>query len=113
MEDLTKRVPLLNQLILKNIDQKSRVNFKQASKVINQVLENDRFYWILMMNKYHGNFKDFNQSWKSVNYRTPVDNVKQLALASQKFFNGRATRLDQPVRAQCPFPSGRSMDSES
>ena len=76
MEDLTKRVPLLNQWILKNIDQKSRVNFKRASKVINQVLDNERIYWILMMNKYNGHFKEFKASWKSVNYRTPVDNLK-------------------------------------
>ena len=57
MENLTRRVPLVNQLMLKNMDEKSRVNFKYASRAINQVLEKDRTYWILKMTKYHVTFK--------------------------------------------------------
>ena len=94
MEDLTKRVPLINQLILKNIDKKSRVNFKQTSRGVNQVLEKEKIYWILKMNKYHGNFREFKESWKIVNSKTPVNDVKQLALAVGKFFDGRASRIE-------------------
>ena len=92
MEDITKKVPLINQLILKNIDKKSRVNFKQTSRGVNQVLEKEKIYWILKMNKYHGNFREFKESWKIVNSKTPVNDVKQLALAVGKFFDGRASK---------------------
>ena len=56
MENLTKRVPMINQLILKNIDEKSRDNFKLASRGINRVIEKEKIYWILKMSKYHENF---------------------------------------------------------
>ena len=69
MENLTKRVPLINKLILKNIDEKSRVNFKQSSRGINRVLDKERIYWILKLNRYQGNFKEFKESWKMVNSR--------------------------------------------
>ena len=95
MENLTKRVPLINKLILKNIDEKSRINFKQSSRGINQVLDKERIYWILKLNKYHGNFKEFKESWKMVKSNTPANNVKHLALAAEKFFNGFATRTDK------------------
>ena len=95
MEDLTKKVPLINQLILKNIDEKIRVNFKHASRGIDKVLEKEKIYFILKMSKYHENFKEFKGSWKMVNFKTPVENVKKLALAVQKFFDGRAKRIDK------------------
>ena len=95
MEELSRKVPLINQLILKNTDEKSRVNFKQASRAIHQVLEKDRMFWILMMNKYCGNFEEFKESWKTVTSRTQAHNIKKLALAVQKFFNGKATRIDE------------------
>ena len=95
MEDLKKRTPLFNQLILKNLDETSRLNFRQASKSIDQVLEKERVYWILKMNKYQENFKEFKESWKAVISKTPVADLKHLAVAAQKFFNGKATRIDE------------------
>ena len=95
MENLTKRVPFINQLILKNLDEKSRVNFKIYSRNIYQVLVRERIYWILKMNKYHRCFKEFKESWKMVIFKTSVNNIKQLALGVQKFFDGRVTRIDE------------------
>ena len=82
MEDLSKRVPVINQIILKNLDEKSRANFKQVSRGINQVLAKERIYWILTMKKYHGNFKEFKKSWKMINSGTPVDNIKKACSCS-------------------------------
>ena len=95
MEDSIKKVPLINQLILKNLDEKSRENFKKASRGADRVLDKERIYWILKMNKYRGNFKEFKGSWKMGNCQIPVDNVKQLAIAVEKFFNGLAKRIDE------------------
>ena len=58
MEDLSRRVPLINQLILKNVDGKSKVNFKHTSRAIHQVLEKERMFWILMMKKYRGTLRN-------------------------------------------------------
>ena len=92
MEDLSKKVPLMNRWILKNVDDKTLVNVKEASQEINQVLVEDRFFWIRMMYKHDGSFKEFQEPWKRVISRTPVGNVKQLALAVHQFFK------DNPIR---------------
>ena len=59
MEDLSKRVPLMNRWILKNVDDKTLTNFKEASQEINQVFDKERFYWIRMIFKYDDSFKEF------------------------------------------------------
>ena len=41
MEDSIRKVPLINQLILKNLDEMSRENFKKASRGADQVLEKE------------------------------------------------------------------------
>ena len=86
MEQLSRRVPLMNRTILKNVDDKTLVKFKEASEEINQFLVNDRFFWIRMMKKHNGSFKEFQESWRKVIFRTPVGDVKKLALAVHKFF---------------------------
>ena len=92
MEQLSRRVPLMNRTILKNVDDKTLVKIKEASEEINQFLVNDRFFWIRMMKKHNGNFKEFQESWKKVIFRTPVGDVKKLALAVHKFFKGNSKR---------------------
>ena len=91
MEDLSRRVPMVNRLILRNLNDRTLVSFNGASREINQVLDNEKFYWIRMMNKYNGNFKEFQGSWRKVISKTPVNTVKQLALAVDKFFKDRST----------------------
>ena len=59
MEDLSMRVPLMIRFILKNLDDKTLVNFKESSREINYVLDQERFYWIRILNKYKGSFKEF------------------------------------------------------
>ena len=86
MEDLFKRAPMVNRLILKNLDNRSIINLKESSKGINQVLEDERVYWIRIMTKYIGNFIEFQKSGRAVISKTPVAIMKELALAIDKFF---------------------------
>ena len=80
MEELSIRIPLINQLILKNLDDKSLANFKETSRKINQVMNKDKSYWIRMLNKHSENFKEFKESWNKVIFKNSVDIVKKLAL---------------------------------
>ena len=86
MEDLSKRVPMLNRLILNYIDDNTLVTFEKTSREIHQVLENDKRYWIRIIKKYNGNLTKFQGSWQNVISQTPVHIVKELAVAVQKFF---------------------------
>ena len=86
MEELSMRIPLINQLILKNLDDKSLANFKENSRKINQVMNKDKSYWITMLNKHSENFKEFKESWNKVIFKNSVDIVKKLALHIDLFF---------------------------
>ena len=91
MEHLIKRFPLTNQLILNNIDDQTLINIVESSREIHQGLDNSRFFWIRMMSKYNRNFKEFQESWKKVVNKTPVDTIKELSLVVEKFFAARSS----------------------
>ena len=86
MEELSMRIPLIIQLILKNLDDKSLANFKETSRKINQVMNKDKSYWIRMLKKHSKNFKEFKESWNKVIFKNSVDIVKKLALYIAQFF---------------------------
>ena len=95
MEKLSKRFSSTNKVILSYVDEKTLANFKKGSKGINKILNGEKFYWIRIINKHRARFQEFQESWKKVISRTPVDTIKQLALAVDKFFQGKPTRLER------------------
>ena len=86
LECLCIRFPLVGERILNNLDGQSLANIKKASPDLAKYLENERFYWIRIIKKYTKNFKEFEESWKEVINKTPVDVLKQLGIAVQKCF---------------------------
>ena len=92
MEDLAKRLPLINHYILKNLDGKTMMNFKQSSKGIYQTLDREKYCWIKLINKYYERFEKFQDPWKKVTSKTPVRIVKKLAVAVHKFFKNKPSR---------------------
>ena len=86
MEYLSKRFPLATQTVLNNLDDQSLTQIKEASREIEGFLNNERFYWIRIIRKHIKNFKGFEESWNEAIRKMPVDFIKQLAIAVQKFF---------------------------
>ena len=92
MDDIGRRFPLISQLILNNVDNISLANFKKASQENRNFLENERFYWIRNKKKYSANFEEFQDSWKKVVCKTPVEFLKNLALDVHSYLKGISTR---------------------
>ena len=86
MDMLCKRFPLVKQKVLNNLDDQSLTKSREASRDIAESLEDERFYWIRIIKKYVGNFKRHEESWKEVIYKTPINIIKELAIAVQLFF---------------------------
>ena len=86
MEDLCKRFPHLGELIFANLDDQTFTKCKEATEEISQFFIRERFYWIRIIGHYHDNFETFQESWKEAINKTSEENVKQLAVAVQKFF---------------------------
>ena len=77
MEDLGRRFPLISKIILNDVDNKSLANFRNASREHSNFLDNERFYWIRNVKKYFANFEEFQEPWKKVINKTPVDFLKK------------------------------------
>ena len=86
MEDLCKRFPELAKNLLQNLDDQSLVIFKETSRDIYSVSTNERAYWLRIIQKYSGNLHEFQNSWKKVLNKIPIEILKQLATATWEFF---------------------------
>ena len=82
------RFPVISQIILNNVDDNSLTNFKISSRENSNFLDNERFYWIRNIKKYSANFEEFQEIWKKVINKTPVEFSKNLAIDVHRFFEG-------------------------
>ena len=80
MEDLCRKIPLISKTILEKLDDKSFVNFKDASREITTNLKNERFYWIRVLRSYNCLLKEFKDLWARVVNRTPAKFVKKIVM---------------------------------
>ena len=105
MENCCKRFPAVGKMILENLDNLSLIQSKKASRGISSFLENERFFVLRLIQKYCKDFKKFEEdkvsklepimtlkvtegfgeSWNEVINKTPIDILKQLAVAIHKF----------------------------
>ena len=72
-------------MVLENVDNESLAKFKETSREMSVFIVNERFYWIRILKKYNRNFQEFSKVWKMVIEKTPVDIIKKLVLAVEKF----------------------------
>ena len=81
MENLCLRFPMLGKNILNLVEKETLVNFKEASRRNNSFLENERFYWIRIINRYNCLIGELREIWREVVSRTPTELIKELAVA--------------------------------
>ena len=86
METIFKRFPLLGEKISNNIDDENLVTLKESSQELSKLLDYQRFYWIRIIKHYKNNLQAFQENWMKIIDNTPIAIVKELAVATQKFF---------------------------
>ena len=86
MENLCKRFPHLAAQVFDQVDDQSLNNCKEINRGVLEHLDNERFFWIKIIKKYEQKLKDFPRLWKPVIDKTPVETVKQIAIAVSRFF---------------------------
>ena len=57
MEILFRKIPLVRRMILKNLDNQSLTKCIEAKHGFAEFLNNEKFFWIRMINKYTRNFE--------------------------------------------------------
>ena len=56
----------------------------------------ERLLWVEIIQKYVGNIEEFPDTWEKLIDKTPLEVVKDLALAVHQFFTSRLSRLVWP-----------------
>ena len=77
--------------ILNKLDNITLISCKESSRELNTFLENEKTIRLRIV----GNIIGFEKSWKQTIEKNSVDNIKQLALATQKFFKDKTRFSDQ------------------
>ena len=85
MENFIRRFPDASEMIFNNLDDQSLTRSKEVSRNLAKHLENERFYWIRIIKSANQSFKGFEELWKEVIDKAPVDIVKELRFALQQF----------------------------
>ena len=79
MDLLCKRFPLVNRMVLINLDDQSLTRSKEANREIAKFLDNEKFYWIRIIKKYMGNLEEFEESWKEVVNKAPLGIIRPVS----------------------------------
>ena len=86
MENCCKRFPHVGKMILNNLDDQSLVRSKEASRGTNNLLKNERFYFIRTIGRYNRRFEGYKESWNEVIKKTPINILEEIAYAVEKNF---------------------------
>ena len=91
LEEVFERFPKLRTEIAENLNNESIISLKTASREMNQVLEEDRSFWLRKIKKLYRINRitkkhQFYDSWKKVVRKTPVEILIEIVNCLQGFF---------------------------
>ena len=92
MDIIHKRFPHLTQNVLKNLDIQSLIRSKEANREIAKCLNYKKFYWIRIIKTHKEKFEGFEESWGETLNKSPLEMIKQLAIAVQHFFKHHTSK---------------------
>ena len=94
MEEILERFPGVGEKIFNQLDNQNLTKCREVSKSQCKFLEENKLLWRRMIEKYSANNVLFNDAWKLVMEKVPVQNVKELAIAVGQFYTFRPHRVD-------------------
>ena len=101
MEEVNQRFPLIAQKILNYVDNETLINFKEAGRNNATFLEKERFYWIRIIQRYNCLIGEFQEDWKKVVSKTPIEIIKELVVAVHKFPPILSRELHNETECSC------------
>ena len=77
------RFPHLSEDILGELDYKSLIKFREASKFWSENIDEQRIYWIRKIEQCTEEFTEFNKEWKMVVRKTPLHVLRLIEVATR------------------------------
>ena len=81
-----KQFPEMGEAILNCINEKSLVAMRKVNRPWMNFVDQQKIIWVRMIEKHIGHRNTFPDDWKKVVFKTPVQMVKDLAIAVQEFY---------------------------
>ena len=72
-------------MVFNELDDQNLTKVKMSNREICQHLEEERFYWIRVLKSFGGRIGEFNESWKKVVNKAPVEIIQQFVIACRNF----------------------------
>ena len=89
---IISRFPHVSADIFKELDNETLNNCRKVSRLWCDHLDNQKMYWVRMIQRYSTNMKSSYQQWKKVLENTRVEHVKDLSVCTQQFFKDELIR---------------------
>jgi hypothetical protein len=94
MKEVSQRFPVIAQKILNHVDNETLINFKEARRNNAAFLGKERFYWIRIIQRYNCLTGIHQDDWKRVISNTPVETIKELAVAVYQVFQALSKNIE-------------------
>ena len=88
------RFPHVVTEIFKELDDKTLTTCRSASRLCCDYLDNEKLYWVRMIQNYRKNMGISYPHWNQILKNTPVELVKELSVSTRKFYK------DDPSRSE-------------
>ena len=93
IDGIILRFPNVAQDIFKELNDKTLTTCRKASRLWRDHLDNQKFCWVRMIQRYHKNMKNAYHQWEKVLKNTPVEIVKEISVSTQQYFKDDASRI--------------------
>ena len=97
MDELIKRFPSIAQDVYKELDNETLTKCKEVSPLWYDSVDNQKEIWLRRIRLRSEKFEEFRTLWNTVISKTPVERVKALSLAVQKFFEENLFREEDQL----------------
>ena len=79
--------------IFKELDNETLANCRKVSRLWCEHLDNQKMYWVRMIQNYSTNMKNSYQQWKKALKNTRVEYVKDISVSTQQFVKDNTSRI--------------------
>ena len=98
LENFCLRFPHLSEDILGELDYKSLIKFREASKFWSENIDEQRIYWIRKIEQCTEEFTEFNKEWKMVVRKTPLHVLRLIEVAARTLKGNFTLFIEMPIK---------------
>ena len=93
IDGIILRFPDVAQGIFKKLNDETLTTCRNVSRLWCDYLDDQKFCWVRMIQRYRKNMKNAYHQWKKVFKNTPVAIVKEISVSAQQFFEDNTSRI--------------------